>query len=68
MAKEYEFIMKNDVWDVVSSPKGKSIMNSRWLYKIKCGVDGSIKNYFFKVFEVYRPKIPKMMITQVISL
>ncbi len=45
MAEEYESVMKNDVWDVVLRPKRKSVVNSKWLFKIKCGVDGSIEKY-----------------------
>jgi len=45
MAKEYESIMKNDVWEVVPRPKGKSVVTSKWLYKIKHGADGSIRKY-----------------------
>ena len=41
MNEEYESIMKNDVWDVVPRPQDKSVVTSRWLYKIKRGVDGS---------------------------
>lgn len=45
MAKEYESIMKNEIWDVVPRPKGKSVMNSKWLFKVKHGIDGSIEKY-----------------------
>ena len=38
-------IMKNDVWDVVARPKGKSIVTSKWIYKIKHVADGSIEKY-----------------------
>ena len=31
MVEDYNFIMKNDVWDIVPSPKGISIVSSRWL-------------------------------------
>jgi hypothetical protein len=34
--------MKNDVWEVVSRPKEKSVVTSKWVYKIKHAVDGSI--------------------------
>ena len=37
--------MKNDVWEIVPRPKGKSIVTSRWLYKIKHGAYGSIEKY-----------------------
>ena len=37
--------MKNDVWDVVPRPEGKSVVTSKWIYKIKHAVDGSIEKY-----------------------
>ena len=45
MHKEYESIMKNDVWDVVPRPKDKSIVTLKWLYKIKHRSDGSAEKY-----------------------
>ena len=44
MIKEYQSIMKNDVWDVVPRPEGKSVVTSKWIYKIKHAADGSIEN------------------------
>lgn len=31
--------MKNDVWDIVSRPKGKSVLTFKWLFKIKHAAD-----------------------------
>jgi hypothetical protein len=45
MTEEYQSIMKNDVWDIVPRPKGKSIVTSKWIYKIKHAVDGSVEKY-----------------------
>jgi hypothetical protein len=45
MMEEYNSIMKNDVWEIVPRPEGKSVVNSRWLYKLKYVVDGSIEKY-----------------------
>jgi hypothetical protein len=45
MMEEYSSIVKNDVWDVVLRPEGKSLVTSRWLYKIKYVVDGSIEKF-----------------------
>ena len=45
MLEEYQSIMKNDVWDVVSSPEGKSVVTSKWIYKIKHVADGIIEKY-----------------------
>jgi hypothetical protein len=45
MTKEYQSIMKNDVWDIVPRPEGKSLVTSKWIYKIKHAADGSIEKY-----------------------
>ena len=45
MVEEYEFIMNNEAWEVVPRPKDKSLITSKWLYKIKHGVDGSVEEY-----------------------
>ena len=45
MAEEYQSIMKNDVLDIVPKQKGKSVVYSKWIYKIKHGTDGSIEKY-----------------------
>ena len=42
MTEEYQSIMKNDVWDIVPKPKGKSVEYFKWIYKIKHATDGSI--------------------------
>ena len=45
MHEEYESIMKNDVWEVVLRLEDKSVVTSKWLYKIKHGSDGSVEKY-----------------------
>ena len=45
MIKYYQSIMKNDVWDFVPRPEGKSIVTSKWIYKIKHAAYGSIEKY-----------------------
>ena len=45
MVEEYSSIIKNDVWEIVPRPEGKSIVTSRWLYKIKHAADGNIEKY-----------------------
>eukprot|EP00253_Pinus_taeda_P016732 PITA_16732 len=43
MVEEYKFIMTNDVWEVVPRPEDRSVIGSRWIYKIKYVADGSIE-------------------------
>ena len=43
MTKEYQSIMKNDVWDIIPKPENKSVVSSKWIYKIKHSIDGSIE-------------------------
>ena len=45
MIEEYQSIMKNDVWDVVLRLEGKSVVTSKWIYKIKHATDGNIEKY-----------------------
>ena len=45
MIEEYHSIMKNDVWDIVPRPDRKSVVTSKWLYKIKHVADGSAEKF-----------------------
>jgi hypothetical protein len=45
MTKEYQSIINNDVWEIVPRPKSKDVVSSKWLFKIKHVVDGSIEKY-----------------------
>jgi hypothetical protein len=45
MIEEYQSIMKNDVWDIFPRPQGKSVVTSKWIYKIQHAADGSVKKY-----------------------
>jgi hypothetical protein len=47
MMEEYQFIMKNDVWEVVSRLEGKSIVTSKFIYKIKHATNESVKIDFW---------------------
>jgi hypothetical protein len=37
--------VKNDVWDIVPRPKEKSLVSSKWIFKIKHVADGSIEKF-----------------------
>jgi hypothetical protein len=37
--------MKNDMWEVMPRPKGKSLVTSRWLYKIKYVANGIFEKH-----------------------
>jgi hypothetical protein len=45
MTEEYQSIIKYDPWEIVPRPKSKDVVSSRWLYKIKHVVDGSIEKH-----------------------
>jgi hypothetical protein len=45
MIEEYKSILKNDVWEIVPRPVGKSMINYRWLYKVNRAADGHIQKY-----------------------
>eukprot|EP00253_Pinus_taeda_P020435 PITA_20435 len=45
MVEENNSIMMNDVWEVVPRPEDRSVVGSRWIYKIKYVANGSIEKY-----------------------
>ena len=45
MIEEYASIMTNDVWEVVPRPQNRSVVGSRWIYKIKYVADSSVEKY-----------------------
>jgi hypothetical protein len=45
MIEEYESILKDNVWEVVRRPQGKSVVTSKWIYKIKHAIDGSVEKF-----------------------
>jgi hypothetical protein len=45
MVEEHQSIMRNEVWEIVPRPKEKSVVTSKWVYKIKHAVDRSVDKY-----------------------
>ena len=45
MVEEYDSIVKNSAWEVVPRPFDKSLVGSRWIYKVKQDADGSVEKY-----------------------
>jgi hypothetical protein len=45
MIEKYESIIKNGFWDVVTRPKEKTMVSSKWIYKTKHLADSSIEKY-----------------------
>jgi hypothetical protein len=37
--------LKNDVWDIVPRPEGKSVVTFKWIYKINHAADGIVDKY-----------------------
>ncbi|CAL2246130.1 unnamed protein product [Prunus armeniaca] len=45
MKEELQALDDNHTWSIVKLPKGKKIVGSRWIYKIKFNSDGSIERH-----------------------
>ena len=45
METEIKSLKQNDVWELVQLPKGRKTVGSKWVYKVKTGVDGSVERY-----------------------
>ena len=42
---EYDSIVRNSAWEIFPRPVGKSVVGSRWIYKVKQAADGSVEKY-----------------------
>ena len=45
MVEEYDSIVKNSAWEIVPRPVEKSMVVSRWIYKVKKVADGSVEKH-----------------------
>ena len=45
MVDEYDSIVNNSAWEIVPRPVDKSVVGSRWIYKVKQVADGSVEKY-----------------------
>ena len=45
MVEEYDSIFKNSAWEIVPRPIDKSVVRSRWIYKLKQAANGSVEKY-----------------------
>nr|XP_016434482.1 PREDICTED: uncharacterized mitochondrial protein AtMg00820-like [Nicotiana tabacum] len=45
MTQEFEALYANSTWDLVPLPKGKQVIDCRWVYKVKHTTDSSIERY-----------------------
>eukprot|EP00253_Pinus_taeda_P035629 PITA_35629 len=50
MVEEYDSIVKNNAWEIVPRPEGKSVVGSRWIYKVKQAADESVEKYKERFF------------------
>jgi transposase InsO family protein len=49
MEAEYKSLLWNQAWELVPLPKGRKIVGSRWVYKVKLNADGTIERYKARV-------------------
>ncbi|KAG9444876.1 hypothetical protein H6P81_016216 [Aristolochia fimbriata] len=45
IAKELHALAKTRTWDMVSLPPGKSVIDCKWIFKVKTATDGSVDRY-----------------------
>eukprot|EP00253_Pinus_taeda_P010772 PITA_10772 len=45
MVEEYDSVIGKNDWEVVPRPSDKSVVSSRWLYKVKKSADGSVEKH-----------------------
>ena len=45
MVEDYDSIVKKSAWEIVPRPVYKLVVGSRWIYKVKQAIDGSVEKY-----------------------
>eukprot|EP00253_Pinus_taeda_P008958 PITA_08958 len=45
MVENYVSIVTNSAWEIVQRAEGKSMVGSRWIYKVKQAANGSVEKY-----------------------
>lgn len=45
MQEEYNYLRAQGTWELVPPPDDRSIIGSKWVYKLKKNLDGSISRY-----------------------
>ena len=45
MEGEMNALVKNDTWELVKLPKGKDVIGTKWVYKTKYKLEGTIDKY-----------------------
>ena len=49
MKEEYNSLLSNDTWDLVSLSKGIKLVRCKWVYKTKYGLDGKVDKHKAKL-------------------
>ena len=45
MSEEMDSLIKNKTWEEVDRPTGRTVVDCKWVYKIKQKADGSVERY-----------------------
>ena len=45
MVEEYDSIVRKSAWEIVPRLERKSVVGSRWIYKVNQATDGSVEKY-----------------------
>ena len=53
MEVEFNSLVKNGIWDLVSLPKGKDVISTKWVYKTKYKSNGTIDKHKPSLFSKF---------------
>ena len=81
MTTEYEAIIRNDTWTLMSLPPDHKVIGCKWVFKVKLKPDGSLERYKAQLvakgfqqtlgldyFETFSPVVKPTTIRIVLSL
>eukprot|EP00253_Pinus_taeda_P032682 PITA_32682 len=81
MEEEMDSLAKNNTWDLIELPHGRSVIGCKWVFKLKWKIDGSIKRYKARLvakvysqvegiefYEIFLPIVKLVSIRTVLAL
>ena len=81
MTTEYEALIRNDTWTLMSLPPDHKVIGCKWVFKVKLKPDGSLERYKAQLvakgfqqtlgldyFETFSPVVKPTTIRIVLSL
>ena len=60
MQAEYDALLKNHTWDLVTPPSNHAIIQCKWIFRVKYHADGTLEKYKAKLVAKGFQQVPSI--------